>query len=115
MTKTTFTLLLAVLCATPSSAQPKAPLLSMIACNVADLVTTQQAFARSPQVHEANTIYGGRSMWAIGTAKMSFTMGVGLIMYALDKGKHPRVAAVFGYTDTAATCAAAWHNRKVGR
>jgi hypothetical protein len=90
-----------------------APYVVMVAGNVADLWTTQQAFSRG--AIEGNGLIGGRPIVKLALMKMSFTCAMALAMRTLTAHGHPRIATVLGYVDGGITFGVAAHNHRVAR
>jgi hypothetical protein len=90
-----------------------APYCVLIAGNVADLVSTQQAFKRGAV--ESNPFMAGEGLGRISSRK-AITAGLMIVlMRALETHGHPTAAKWIGYVDGSVMFAAALHNQQVRR
>jgi|GEM_PF-6992891 len=116
----TFVLVVFLMSASAHAQEPKpntftnlAPYIVMISGNVADIVTTQQAFSRG--AHEGNGLTDTNKIGVLALQKASFTFAVGLAMHLLETHGHPKAAKALGYIDGSITWGVAAHNHGVAR
>lgn len=115
----TFAVAAALLIARPVAAQEThaifdvTPYIVMVSGNVADIVTTGQAFNRG--AHEGNGITSTNQIAPLALSKACAILGMGLTMRLLELHGHPRLAKAVGYLDGGITFGAAIHNTKVAR
>lgn len=113
------TVALVLLVAVPVKAQTPAtiaPYVALIGGNIADLVTTHQAFGRGAYEGNALTGFAGTQQIApLLVEKAAETVLVTWGMHYLARHGHPRVAKIMGYVAGGLTFAAAAHNARVAR
>lgn len=85
----------------------------LVSGNVADLVTTGQAFGRG--AHEGNGITSTNRIGPLAASKAAATVAELLALHLFAAHGHPRIGRVIGYGLGAVTWGAALHNRGVAR
>lgn len=111
--------LVILICAIPAYAQDATPSFDwtaysvMVAGNVADLVTTKQAFDRGAV--EKNPVLSGRGFGEIVAVKAVSVFVASLMVHRLQAQGHPRAARIAAWFDGGVGFTVAIHNARVAR
>lgn len=122
MKRILFSILLILFFSARVAAQQKgednSPLLNLsygvlIAGNIADIGTTQEAFSRGAHESVGLLTAGTQDIKTIAISRIIIVSGLAYLMHSAQKHDHPTLAKMIGFIDGGLTLGAAIHNTNV--